>query len=141
MSERKVAAEEVKEGLSNCILIADDDAAVCDVVNHYLSREGYRVEQTTDSKLVIEKVKQLQPFLIFLDIVMPGIDGLDLLRKIKKILPKTHVIMLTGVKDDEVCKEAIELGASSYLTKPFSLEQIKATVLTSLVKAGLKKNV
>ncbi|MDD5084842.1 MAG: response regulator [Candidatus Omnitrophica bacterium] len=126
--------------LTDCIVVADDDPTVCSVIHTYLAREGYKVEQVTDAKLVIGKLKRLRPFLLFLDIVMPGVDGLDVLREAKRVLPEIDVVILSGLKDDAVCEEAAELGASVFITKPFSLEQIKATVLTSLVKSTPRRH-
>lgn len=131
--------KEIKEGEkpSDYILIVDDESDVCEYTGKYLANEGYKVSSVTNSKAVLEQVKALKPSIVLLDIIMPDVDGLELLKKIKKISPQTQVIMMTGVKDESVCRESIESGASDYIVKPFSLEQLKATILTNSIKSHL----
>lgn len=131
--ERKI--EEGK--LTDYILIVDDEHDICEYISRYLSREGYNVNFVTDAKDVLEQVTTLKPSIVLLDIVMPGVDGLELLNNIKKIEPQIQVIMMTGVKDESIMRESIESGACDYLLKPFSLEQLKATVFTNAIKSHL----
>jgi len=133
------AKEKIKikreNSLSDYIFVVDDEPLLCKCISEFLRKEGYNAYSITDSKAVLNEVAALKPFLVFMDLVMPGVDGLELLRKIKKIEPNICVIMMTGVKDDSVCREAIESGASDYLVKPFSLDQVKATALTYSIKS------
>jgi two-component system chemotaxis response regulator CheY len=89
----------------------------------------------TDPNVVLDQVRALKPSVVLLDVVMPDMDGIELLKKIKKLSPQTCVIMLTGVKDESVVREAIESGASDYIVKPFSLDQLKVTILTHTIKS------
>lgn len=122
------------KGPSDYILIVDDDRDICEFTRTYLLREGYKVSVLSDPKYVLEQVKLLKPLIVLLDVVMPEISGLELLRKIKEISPKTKVIIMTGLKDVSICRESIELGASDYLVKPFSLEQLKAMIIVAGIK-------
>jgi two-component system, NtrC family, response regulator HydG len=63
---------------------------------------------------------------------MPGIDGMELLGEIKKAYPSIRVIMMSGISDHDICINAIKNGASGYITKPFSLQQLKVTLVTTL---------
>lgn len=122
---------------SDYILIVDDEPDVCEYTGKFLAREGYKVYSVTDPRTVLNEVETLKPSIILLDIVMPGVDGLELLKKIKRSSPQTLVIMMTGVKDESVYREAIESGACDYIVKPFSLDQLKATVFTNSIKSHL----
>ncbi|MBU2540763.1 MAG: response regulator [Candidatus Omnitrophica bacterium] len=133
--EKKEIREEKKP--SDYILIVDDEPDVCEYTGKFLANEGYKVSSVTDSKAVLEQVEALKPFIVLLDIVMPDVDGLELLKKIKKISPQTQVIIITGLKDESVCRESIELGACDYIVKPFSLDQLKVTVLINSIKSHL----
>lgn len=119
---------------SEYILIVDDDSDICEYTSKYLSREGYKVCCVSDSKMALNQVEALKPSIVLLDVVMPDVDGLELLKKIKKINPRARVIMMTGLKDDSVCREVIESGASDFIVKPFSLDQLKATILINSIK-------
>lgn len=134
--KRKIKRE---KRLTDYILVVDDEPLVCEYVSGFLGKEGYRVTTLTDPQAVLGEVETLKPFMIILDIIMPDIDGLELLKKIKKINPAICVIMMTGVKDDAVCREAIESGAADYIVKPFSMEQLKATILANSIKLNLHK--
>lgn len=128
--------KKIKEGKgpSDYILIVDDDPDIYEFTRTYLLREGYKVSVLSDPKYVLEQVELLKPLIVLLDLVMPEISGLELLKKIKEISPKTKVIIMTGLKDVSICRESIELGASDYLVKPFSLEQLKAMIIVASMK-------
>lgn len=116
------------------ILVVDDDKETADMVKNFLNKEGYNCLTTYDSRKAPGIIESQRPDLIFLDIVMPNLDGIELLNKIKSISKKIKVVMMSGVTDEEICEEAINQGASGYITKPFSLQQLKITVLTTLLE-------
>jgi len=89
------------------ILVVDDEIAVCDLLEDFLTLKGYEVYTASDSYSVIKKVKKLSPHLVLLDIVMPGISGIQLLKEIKKLNPKTRVIMITAVPDQGIITKAL----------------------------------
>lgn len=130
--ERKMIKQEKR--LSGYILVVDDEPGICEFAQTYLRREGYKVSAVSEPGYALEKVESLKPSIVLLDIVMPDISGLELLKKIKKISPRTQVIIMTGLKDESVCREAIESGACDYLVKPFSLEQLKAMIIVNSIK-------
>jgi two-component system NtrC family response regulator len=116
------------------ILIVDDDKEICDMVEHFLKSNKYRCFSVHAAKGAIQAVKSRKPKLVLLDIVMPEADGIELLQQIKSIDKKIKVIMMSGVADKDVAVGAVLKGAAGYITKPFSLQQLKVTVLTALLE-------
>lgn len=121
--------------LGDSILIIDDEQDVCEYTQKFLTQQGYRAYTLTDPRQAEKEIASIKPSIVLLDIVMPQMDGLQVLERIKKISPNICVIMMSGVKDDFICKQAIKEGASDYLVKPFSLDQLKFTVLANSIKS------
>lgn len=115
------------------ILIVDDDKISADMVNNFLKAEGYSCSALYNPKKALDFIKANRPKLIFADIVMPGMDGIELLSRVKDIDKDIKVVMMTGVADKNVCTDAILKGASGYITKPFSLQQLRVSVVTALL--------
>ncbi|MEA3490020.1 MAG: response regulator [Candidatus Omnitrophota bacterium] len=124
---------EDKEHIPN-ILVIDDDEGVCKVIKGFLEKSGYNVIATTDPRKTMEIVRKERISLIFLDIAMPGRNGLEVLGDIKKFNKNIPVIMISGVKDDDIIAVALKEGADDYITKPFSLEQVKAMVIKNILE-------
>ncbi len=109
------------------ILVVDDEVHIIELVELYLSKEGYQVVKATDGDEAVEKFADEKPDLLVLDIMLPGRDGLDVLRQVRKT-SQVPVIMLTA-RESEVDKVVgLELGADDYLTKPFSPRELVARV-------------
>ena len=104
------------------------------MVEGFLKPQGYKCISMNDPKKAIAKIKSQSPKLVFLDIVMPGMDGIETLERIKSIDKRIKVIMVTGVSDKDICIDAMKKGASGYITKPFSLQQLQVTLTTTLFK-------
>lgn len=121
--------------LDDSILIIDDEPDICEYTQKFLTQQGYRVYTLTDPRQAEKEIESINPAIVMLDIVMPQMDGLQVLERIKKINSNIRVIMMSGVKDDFICKQAIKEGASDYLVKPFSLDQLKFTVLANSIKS------
>ena len=111
------------------ILVVDDEIEQCNVLKKFLSLKGYEVDTATNGSAAIDKVKQVRPHIVLLDIRMPEMDGIEVLQEIKKADPAVGVIMVTGVTDHEEAKKTLELGAYDYITKPVDFEYLQ-TVLT-----------
>ena len=110
------------------ILLVDDEPAVCEVDGYYLSRRGYDVICANSAQEALDKFVKDRPQLILLDILMPGVDGLECLRRIRKIDKQVPVIMVTCVDEIETAKKAIELGAVDYLTKPLGYKALETAI-------------
>ena len=114
--------------MNKTILIVDDEKDLCTILSDSLSRDRYRVVTAFNGKMGLQLVKKEKPDLILLDIKMPGMDGIEVLRKIKKMKKEIVVIMFTGYGTLETAREAMKLGAYDYVTKPVDLFLLKSLV-------------
>jgi signal transduction histidine kinase len=106
------------------ILIADDEDGLRGTLAAWLGDEGFEVEQAADGLEAIKKVQSKDFDIALLDIKMPGANGLEVLRYIKKNSNPTEVVMMTGMSDVSMAVEAMKLGAREYLTKPLDMDQL-----------------
>lgn len=118
------------------ILLVDDEEDILNLVKYNLEREGYKVEAVTTGEMAVRNARELVPDLILLDLMLPGMDGLDVCRILKndKNTAKISVVMLTAKGEDSDIVTGLELGADDYITKPFS-----PRVLVARVKAVLRR--
>ncbi|BFM11944.1 response regulator [Simiduia litorea] len=123
--------------LQRCILIVEDEEKLAQVQADYLSHEGFTTHQIHDGNLVIDWVKNNQPDAITLDIMLPNIDGLTLLREIRKF-SSIPIIMVTAKVEEVDRLIGLELQADDYLCKPFSPREMVARVKTILRRTALQ---
>jgi PAS domain S-box-containing protein len=116
------------------ILVVDDEMGIREACKRALVGEGYAVDLAEDGNLGLQKIKERSYDLILMDLMMPGIDGLDLIQKTNDIDPEIIIVVITGYATIETAVEATKRGAYDYLPKPFTPE-----VLTALVMRGLEK--
>ena len=116
------------------VLIADDDAQIRELLELYLVKEGFAVEQAADGAEAILKAQQLKPDLIVLDIMMPVLDGMEVCRQVRKF-SRVPVIMLTARVEDEDRIMGLELGADDYVAKPFNPRELIARIKAVLRRA------
>jgi DNA-binding response OmpR family regulator len=109
----------------------DDDRTVADVVSRYLRREGFDVEVESDGPRALERAMSSLPDLIVLDVMLPGIDGLEVFDRIRAAAP-VPIIFLTARGAEEERIGGLELGADDYLAKPFSPRELTARVKSVL---------
>ncbi len=116
------------------VLVVEDEPQIADVVRQYLEKDGYRVVTTPDGARAVEEFARLRPDLVLLDLLLPGLDGYEVCRRIRAA-GSTPVIMLTA-RDEEADKlVGLELGADDYITKPFSPREVVARVRAVLRRA------
>lgn len=115
------------------ILIADDEDGLRTTIAAWLTDEGFQVDQAPDGLEAIKKVQTKDFDIALLDIKMPGANGLEVLRYIKKNSNPTEVVMMTGMSDVSMAVEAMKLGAREYLTKPLDMDQL-VSQLRNLLK-------
>jgi signal transduction histidine kinase len=106
------------------VLIADDEDPLRMTIAAWLSDEGFEVEEVGDGVEAIKKTQAKDYDIALLDIKMPGANGLEVLRYIKKNSAQTEVVMMTGMSDVGMAVEAMKLGAKEYLTKPIDMDQL-----------------
>src|ERR687891_1530911 len=114
------------------ILVVDDEDKVRESVREVLSDEGYRVLDTADGTRVLELIAQEKPGLVLLDIWMPQIDGIGLLKEIKSQEPETNVVMVSGHGNIHTAVTATKFGAFDFIEKPLSLDGLLLTVQRAL---------
>jgi DNA-binding NtrC family response regulator len=119
------------------ILIVDDELGVRDSLR-MIFKKDYQVTGASSSAEAWEKVQSEEPDLIFLDIIMPGKDGMEMLKEIHQIQPLTPVVMLTATKTVKTAVEAMRLGAYDYITKPFDIEELRVIAQKALESRDLK---
>jgi UDP-3-O-[3-hydroxymyristoyl] N-acetylglucosamine deacetylase len=123
----------VNEALSpKTILVVDDEEKVRESVKEVLTDEGYRVLDTADGTRVLEMIEEEQPGLVLLDIWMPKIDGIGLLKEIKRKKPATNVVMISGHGNIHTAVTATKFGAFDFIEKPVSLDGLLHTVQRAL---------
>lgn len=117
------------------ILVVDDDTNISELISLYLNKEGYETKEVANGKLALEVFEEFRPDLVLLDIMLPGADGYDVCKEIRK-KHRTPIIMLTakGEVFDKVL--GLELGADDYMVKPFDPKELVARV-----KAVLRRNI
>ncbi|MBW2275755.1 MAG: sigma-54-dependent Fis family transcriptional regulator [Deltaproteobacteria bacterium] len=123
------------------VLVIDDDPGVREYMEALVSRQGYEVFAAVDGEEALAKVGDMRPDLITLDVVLPGIDGLATLAELKKKLPDVPVVMLSGHGQARNIVEAMRLGASDFLRKPFEVEELELAFQKALEKRALKQEV
>ncbi len=118
------------------VLVVDDDPAMLELLEAYLSRQGYRVFGVRNGEDALGTLDDTQPDLIILDLVLPGMGGLDVLRQLKQALPRVPVVMFSGHAHTRTVVEAMRRGASDFLPKPFELEQLDVALRNALGVRG-----
>ena len=114
------------------ILVVDDEQAVRDLLCKTLTMADYDVDSADDGPSAIEKMRAVEYDLLITDLKMPGMDGLTVIREARKLSADLRVIIITGYSTEASAIEAINLGVSGYLTKPFRLPRILAAAARAL---------
>jgi DNA-binding response OmpR family regulator len=123
----------VNDGPSR-ILVVDDDATVAEVVARYLERDGFVVETVGDGRVALERALAEPPDLVVLDLMLPGMDGLEVCRRLRALAPVPIVVLTArGQESDRIV--GLELGADDYVAKPFSTKELVARVRAVLRRA------
>jgi DNA-binding response OmpR family regulator len=121
--------------MAETVLVVDDDATTRDVIVRYLEREGFRALEAADGGRARAVIESTDPNLVILDLMLPGIDGLSVMRWIRST-GWTPVIMLTALGEETDRIVGLELGADDYVIKPFSPRELVARVKTVLRRSG-----
>ncbi len=114
------------------ILVVDDEQTVRDFLQRVLETAGYTVITASDGLEALEKMSQFDISLVLLDIMMPGLDGFEVLDHMRQHEENIPVIMLTGIQEARTKTDSLTLGADDYITKPFSVEELLARIQAKL---------
>lgn len=117
----------------DAILVVDDERQICDMLTKFLSSRGFHVHAAQDGPTALALAERERPQLIVLDIHMPGMNGVEVLRKLRVKKYAGGVMMLTGSQDAALLKEALDLGSTDIIGKPPDLERIALAIQVSLI--------
>jgi DNA-binding response OmpR family regulator len=118
------------------VLVVDDEPMVRDVLERYLTKEGFRVRTARDGQEALDSVTDSEPDLMLLDLMLPKIDGYEVFTRLRDAGREIPVIMLTARGDETDRIVGLELGADDYVTKPFSPREVVARVRSVLRRSG-----
>jgi two-component system response regulator AtoC len=123
------------------VLVIDDDTGVRDYLTTLMARQGYEVFSAASGEEALEQLPESRPDVVTLDVVLDGMDGLETLRRLKKRLPEIPVVMLSGHGHARTIVQAMQLGASDFLRKPFEVEELELAFQKALENRALRQEV
>ena len=118
------------------LLLVDDETPVLDVLSEYFSTQGYAVETASTGADALAAARGDRPDLVLLDIRMPGMDGVEVLKRLRGLDPSLAVIMVTANEDMALARETLKIGAFDYVSKPFDFRYLDRAVSAALVHGG-----
>ncbi|MGD2045744.1 MAG: response regulator, partial [Gemmatimonadota bacterium] len=122
------------------LLVVDDEKGIRDALVQLFEYEGHEVASAEDGHEGIEKASELHPDVIFLDVKMPGLDGLDVLAKIREDDPSALIVMISGHGTIDTAVEATRKGAYDFLEKPLDSDRLLVTLTRALELKGLTES-
>jgi two-component system response regulator PilR (NtrC family) len=121
------------------VLVVDDEENIREVLSNYLKNMNYDVVTAVDGQDALNRYEKGEYDLIISDLLMPNVDGLELLKRVRNIDKETIFLMITGYPSIETAVEAIKKGAYDYITKPFHMEDVKIRIERAFEKKTLKE--
>ena len=118
------------------VLVVDDETSVVEVLSEYFSGQGYTVRTASNGEEALTALTEFKPAVVLLDVRMPGIDGVEVLRRLRAIDKGAAVIMVTANEDVELARETLKLGAFDYVAKPFDFGYLDQAVTLGLIQSG-----
>jgi two-component system OmpR family response regulator len=122
------------------VLVVDDDKSICDYMETFLTKDGFKVKTLSDPALVADEVKEGGYHLVVLDLMMPKLDGVAVLERIRKVDSDVAVVIFTGYPSLDTAVRSMKLDAVDYLRKPFNPEEFRAVVDRVMRKKGLLRS-
>jgi len=123
------------------VLVADDDPSILEILKLGFRTKGYEVITASDGKSAIQAIEQNRPDLLVLDIEMPHLTGIEVLRHLRKDWPALPVVIMTAHGTISLAVEAMKEGATEFITKPFEMEQLLLVIQKALEREGLRREV
>ena len=119
------------------VLVVDDELDARELLQAFLVAKGYAVVTASDGEEALQKVKEERPHLILLDVRLPKLNGLEVLKHVREIDQEVGVIMITAVKEEDTGRQALQLGAFDYITKPLDLTYLERSLWTKITMMTL----
>ena len=110
------------------VLVVDDEPDSVELLQEFLTGKGYEIVTASNGEEALRKVKEERPHLVLLDVRMPDMNGLDVLRKVRQFDHEVGVIMVTAVNEEDTGRQALKLGAFDYIVKPLNLEYLERSL-------------
>ncbi len=110
------------------VLVVDDEPDAVELLQEFLTAKGYDVLTASDGEEALRQVKEHRPHLILLDVRMPKLNGMEVLKRVREIDHEVGVIMVTAVNEEETGREALKMGAFDYITKPLDLQYLERSL-------------
>jgi two-component system response regulator (stage 0 sporulation protein F) len=118
------------------LLVVDDEESVVEVLSEYFGGQGYTVATASSGEEALRTLPEHRPAVVLLDVRMPGLDGVEVLRRIRAMDESVAVIMVTANEDVELARETLKLGAFDYVAKPFDFSYLDQAVTLGLIQSG-----
>jgi DNA-binding response OmpR family regulator len=119
------------------VLVVDDEPDAVELLREFLAAKGYEVLTASEGEEALGKVKEERPHLILLDVRMPKMNGLEVLKRVREIDHEVGVIMVTAVNEEETGRQALQLGAFDYITKPLDFKYLERSLWTKIMMMTL----
>jgi two-component system phosphate regulon response regulator PhoB len=136
-SSRPASARSLVSAKKARVLVVDDEEDIAEVISYNLTREGYELVCAHSGEEALKIMSEDRPDILLLDLMLPGIDGLDVCKSAKALYPTLPIIMVSAKGDEADIVTALELGADDYVTKPFSQKVLQAKVRSALRRIRL----
>lgn len=133
MAKRRSLEIMLNKTVKKRLLIVDDEQEICEFLADYFNGSGYECMVSLNGEDALAKTKLFRPHVILLDIKMPGIDGIEVLKRIRSFDTFVGVIVVTGVLDEGIGRQALKEGAVDFITKPIDLEYLEHSILAKVV--------
>ncbi len=114
------------------IMVVDDESTVCELIKVFLTKQGYSVQTAHSGEEALQKLQDEEPSLMVLDVRMTGIDGIEVLRRIRKSGSNLPVIIMTALPEEKLFQEALSLGANKCIKKPFDLKYLEDSICSAI---------
>jgi len=119
------------------VLVVDDEPDALELLQAFLEAKGYEVLTASDGEEALQKVKEERPHLILLDVRMPKMTGLEVLKRVREIDREVGVIMVTAVNEEETGRQALQMGAFDYIIKPLDLKYLERSLWVKITMMTL----
>ncbi len=122
------------------ILIVDDDRDICEYMRTMLEATGYEVATLSDPTRAVDRVREEEFHVLIIDLMMPKMDGIELIQRIRKVDSDVAIVVFTGYPSVETAVDALKLNVSDYVKKPFDMDDFREKIADILRKKGLLRN-